>query len=155
MWYEINYNKLAILMLPSFLRKPLLVGYVQALLTPIAKLHRDWKQKRELVDWYKLNHTGQVLSLRKVLNDALDPSQRRIMMDEGNAFPRKYIYTRQEQKPVFLGTMHIYQNSEYVSVGADFNVFVPAEIIATSIHQLHALITFYKLASKRYKIHPI
>lgn len=154
MWFNIDYNRLGILMLPTFLRKPILVSYVQVLLTPIANLHYQWKQKR-LADWYKLNHTGQVCYLRKVLNDTLDVSERRIYIGEGNSFPRKYIYTRAENKPTFLGTMHIYQNSEYVSVGADFTVFVPIEIINTRIHELNALIVFYKLASKRYKIQPI
>jgi hypothetical protein len=154
MWFNIDYNRLGILMLPTFLRKPILVGYVQALLTPIANLHYTWKQKR-LADWYKLNHTGQVCFLRKVLNDHLDVSHRRIYIEDGNAFPRKYIYTRAEKKPVFLGKMFIYQNSEYTDTGVDFIVRAPAEIINTQIHELNALINFYKLASKRYKIQPI
>jgi hypothetical protein len=154
MWFNIDYNRLGILMLPTFLRKPILVNWIQVLLTPIANLHYTWKQKR-LADWYKLNHTGQVCFLRKVLNDHLDVSQRRIYIEDGNAFPRKYIYTRAEKKPVFLGKMFIYQNSEYTDTGVDFIVRAPAEIINTQIHELNALINFYKLASKRYKIQPI
>lgn len=154
MWYNVDFNKLAILMLPSFLRKKVMVAYIQSLLVPIASIHYQWKQKR-LADWYKIEHTGQVCRLRKVLNDALDVSQRRIYIDEGNSFGRKYIYTRAENKPVFLGKMFIYQNSDYTDTGVDFIVFVPKEIINTQIHELNALITFYKLASKRYKIQPI
>jgi hypothetical protein len=51
--------------------------------------------------------------------------------------------------------MFIYQNDEYTNTGADFTVFVPAEIVNTKIHELRALIEFYKLASKRYKIQAI
>ncbi|WP_269221998.1 hypothetical protein [Flavobacterium sp. IMCC34518] len=154
MWYDIDYNRFGILNLPTFLRKPIIVSWVQVLLTPIANLHYSWKQKR-LSDWYKINHTGQVCLLRKVLNDTLDVAERRIYIGEGNSFPRKYIYTRAEKKPVFLGRMYIYQNSEYTNTGVDFIVFAPAEIINTRIHELNALINFYKLASKRYKIQPI
>ncbi len=154
MWFNIDYNRLGILMLPTFLRKPILVSYVQALLAPIADLHYKWKVKRELVDWYKLKHTGQVCYLRKVLNDTLDVSERRMYIEDGNAFPRKYIYTKAENKPIFLGNMFIYQNSEYTDTGVDFIVRAPQEIINTRIHELNALITFYKLASKRYKIQP-
>jgi hypothetical protein len=154
MWYDIDYNRFGILNLPTFLRKPIIVSWVQVLLTPIANLHYTWKQKR-LSDWYKINHTGQVCLLRKVLNDTLDVAERRIYINEGNSFPRKYIYTRAEKKPVFLGRMYIYQNSEYTNTGVDFIVFAPAEIINTRIHELNALINFYKLASKRYKIQPI
>jgi hypothetical protein len=154
MWYSINYNRLVILLLPTFLRKPIIAAFLQSMVLPISNLHYQWLQKRER-DWYKINHTGQVCKLRKVLNDALDPTLRRIYIDDGNSFPRKYIYTRAEEKPVFLGTMFIYQNSEYTNTGADFFVYVPQEIINTKIHELNALIVFYKLASKRYKIQPI
>jgi hypothetical protein len=154
MWFNIDYNRLGILMLPTFLRKPILVSYVQALLEPIADLHYKWNVKREL-DWYKLKHTGQVCYLRKVLNDQLDISDRRIYIVDGDSFPRKYIYTQPERKPVFLGKMFIYQNSEYVGTGVDFTVCVPKLLYDTKIHELHALIKFYKLASKRYKLKPI
>lgn len=154
MWFNLNYEKLVLLLTPTFKRKKATIAFFTCLITPISKLHYLWKLKR-LDDWYKLNHTGQVCYLRKVLNDNLDPSLRRIYIGEGNAFRRKYIYTRSEKKPVFLGKIFIYQNAEYVSTGADFNVFVPSEIIKSSQHQLDALIVFYKLASKRYKIYPI
>jgi len=154
MWYKVNWNKLVILLLPTFLRKPVLVGYLQALVSPIATIHYNWLQKRE-ADWYKINHTGQVCYLQKVLNDALDVADRRIYIGEGNSFPRKYIYTRAENKPQFLGKMFIYRNSEYTNTGADFIVFVPNEIIETKIHELKYLIEYYKLASKRYQIRPL
>jgi hypothetical protein len=154
MWYDVDFKKLAVLLLPTALRRANTVAFAQVLLSPIAELHYKWKQKR-LEDWYKIQHTGQVCYMRKVLNDALDVSERRIYISEGNSFPRKYIYTRAENKPVFLGKMFIYQNSEYANTGVDFIVFAPAEIIATKVNELNALITYYKLASKRYKIQPI
>lgn len=154
MWYDTDFKKLVILITPTFLRKKVLIAYLQELVTPIYKLHYNWKLKR-LDDWYKINHNGQVCKLRKVLNDNLDPSERRIYIDEGNSFPRKYIYTRVEKKPVFLGKMFIYQNSEYLTTGVDFIVFVPKNIITEKIHELTALLEFYKLASKRYQIRPL
>jgi hypothetical protein len=154
MWYNIDFNKLAVLMLPSFLRKPILTAYLQSLLVPISQLHYDWLQKRQ-DDWYVINHTGQVRLLRNVLNDHLDVGSRRIYITDGNAFPRKYIYTRAENKPVFLGKLFIYQNSEYLNTGVDFIVFVPQEVIDTKINELHSLIKKYKLASMRYQIRPI
>lgn len=154
MWYDIDFNKLASERIPSFLRKSIVLSYAIILVTEVGNLHYAWKQKR-LYDWYRLSHTGQVCYLRKVLNDALDPSERRIYIGDGNAFPRKYIYTRAENKPVFLGKIFIYQNSEYVGTGADFVVYVPASILATKINELNALVLFYKLASKRYQIRPI
>lgn len=151
MWYNIDFNKLAVLMIPSFLRKPILAAYLQSLLVPLETLHAEWLQKRS-DDWYALNHTGQVYSLRNVLNDKLDEGSRRISISDGNAYPRKYIYTTPENKPVFLGKLFINQNSEFLNTGFDFIVHAPQEIIDTKINELNALIIKYKLASKRYKI---
>ena len=153
MWYKINYDRLAILMLPTFLRKPLLVGFVQALLQPIASLHYKWLLKRT-EDWYILEHTGQVCKLRKVLNDRLDNTLRRIEIKEGNSFPRKYIYTRAENKPVYLGKFIINSQNDYENTGVDFVVSVPADIAIAEKYQLEYLLDFYKLAGKRYKIEP-
>lgn len=154
MWYSVNWLKLVISLLPLKLRKLNLAYIIQTSILPISKMHFEWKEKRE-DDWYKLNHNGQVCKLRKALNDSLDIAERRIYITDGNSFQRKYIYTRAENKPVFLGRMFIYQNDEYANTGADFIVYVPSEIINTKIHELKALIEFYKLASKRYKIQPI
>lgn len=154
MWYNIDFIKLAKERLANFLRKPIALVFVGLLGAEIGNIHYAWLQKRTR-DWYKITHTGQVCSLRKVLNDALDPIERRIYIGEGNAFPRKYIYTRAENKPVFLGTMFIYQNSEYLNTGADFIVFAPTEIVLGQINEMNALLKFYKLASKRYQIRPI
>jgi len=151
MWYNIDFNKLALLMLPSFLRKPILTAYLQSLLVPISNLHFDWLQKRS-DDWYVLNHTGQVYSSRNVLNDKLDEGSRRISISDGNAYPRKYVYTTPENKPVFLGKKIIYQNAEFLNTGFDFIVHAPQEVIDTKLNELQSLIIKYKLASKRYQI---
>lgn len=154
MWYSVDWNRLVVLLLPTSLRKAKLVAFVQALVAPIIQVHYSWLLKRN-EDLYKMQHTGQVCRLRKVLNDQLDVSLRRIYINDGNAFPRKYIYTRAENKPVFIGKTFIYQNDEYTNTGVDFTVFVPSEIINTEVFKLKALIEFYKLAGKRYKLQAI
>jgi len=153
MWYNIDFNKLAVLMIPSFLRKPILTAYLQSLLVPLETLHAEWLQKRS-DDWYSLNHTGQVYSLRNVFNDKLDEGSRRIFISDGNAYPATYIYTPAENKPKFLGRLVIYQNSEFLNTGYDFIVHAPQDVIDTKINELNALIIKYKLASKRYQIIP-
>lgn len=154
MWFEIDFRKLVLLLIPTFLRRPRLVAYLQALITPIANLHIDWKKKR-LDDWYKINHTGQVCYLQKALNDRFDVSNRQIYITDGNSFPRKYIYTNAEKKPVFLGKIFIYQNGEYSNTGVDFIVHVPKRVLRTQLNEVKALINFYKLASKRFSIQPL
>ncbi|HHT9079636.1 TPA: hypothetical protein ACT5CJ_002426, partial [Flavobacterium psychrophilum] len=137
--------------LPINLRQPKNIAYVLALLEPVEWLYYQWLQKRDF-DWYRLKHTGQVCKLRKVLNDNLDKSLRRIYIAQGTAFPRKYIYTKAENKPKYLGTYFIKSQDEYENTGVDFIVFVPTEIKTASIDQLKYLLNYYKLAGKRYKI---
>ncbi|EKT3963253.1 hypothetical protein JE957_000676 [Flavobacterium psychrophilum] len=140
--------------LPINLRQPKNIAYVLALLEPVEWLYYQWLQKRDF-DRYRLKHTGQVCKLRKVLNDNLDKSLRRIYIAQGTAFPRKYIYTKAENKPKYLGTYFIKSQDEYENTGVDFIVFVPTEIKTASIDQLKYLLNYYKLAGKRYKIEAI
>ncbi len=154
MWYKVDYKKLVIKELPPDLRQSKSIAYLLALTSPIKTLYDQWLQKRDF-DWYRLNHNGQRCKLRKVLNDNLDPSLRRIYIDDGTAFPREYIYTIAENKPKFLGTFYIKSENEYQNTGVDFIVYVPQGIIDTAIYQLKYLLKYYKLAGKRYMIQPI
>lgn len=154
MLFDINFKKMGIGFLPINLRQPKNIAYVLALLEPVEWLYYQWLQKRDF-DWYRLKHTGQVCKLRKVLNDNLDKSLRRIYIAQGTAFPRKYIYTKAENKPKYLGTYFIKSQDEYENTGVDFIVFVPTEIKTVSIDQLKYLLNYYKLAGKRYKIEAI
>lgn len=154
MWYKVDYNKIVLLVLPAFLRKPIMAGYVTALITPIANLYDKWRVFRD-DNLYKLHHTGQVCYLRKVLNDKLDPSLRRIYIGDGQRYKRKYLYTKGENKPVFLKTMYMLEAADYADTGVDFNVWVPQSIIDGSIYEIIALVNFYKLGGKKYKINAI
>jgi hypothetical protein len=152
--FNIDFDRLAILLLLTFLRKQKLVAFVQCCFKPIDDVHYNWQQKR-LEDWYKLQHTGQVCRLRKVLNDQLDNTQRRIRIGNGNAFKRSHIFTDAENKPKFLGTFFIRSKNEYENTGVDFVVFVPQSIIDQEPFRLDYIIKFYKLAGKRYRIQAI
>lgn len=151
MWYKLNVKKLGVLLLPTFLRKPIVLAYLEVVLHPIAKIYDKWIMLRTQ-NLYNLAHNGQICYFRKALNDTLDPSERRIYIDDGNKFRRQYIYTPVENKTRYLGKMNLYQSTDYADTGVDFIVFSPLEIIINQIHELTALIEFYKLAGKRYKI---
>lgn len=150
--YEINFQRLAIILLPTFLRKPIRVAFVQALLAPVKLLYRDFMAKRTSVI-YDLEHNGQVCRLRKLLNDQFDPVLRRIRITDGNLYPRKYIYTNAEEQPKYLGTVYLRQTSDYADSGVDFRVVVPSGFaLVPVLAQMNATINYYKLAAKRYKI---
>lgn len=154
MWYNVDFRKLPLLLLPIFLRKRLTIIFLDSYLTPLKKTHQAWNLFRN-DNIYKIKHNGQVCNFRKALNDRFDPSLRRIYIDDGNRFQRKYLYTTAENKSNYLGKMFLHLNSDYADTGVDFVVFVPIEIINQQPFELKALIDFYKTGGKRYKIERI
>jgi len=148
--FDIDYNKLVILLLPTFLRRPLTITWLQALVLPIKQMYSVFTNNRAN-NMHKLVHNGQVCYLRKALNDAFDPGLRRIYIGDGNKYKRWYIYTNVEQKPEYLGKLYLHQVGDYADTGLDFTVIVPTEFDLKN-YQMRGLIDFYKLASKRYDI---
>ena len=150
MWYHLNINKLVELLLPTFLRKEKMLAWLRALHFPLVKVVDDFNFNRNQ-NLYNLAHNGQVCYLRKALNDRFDVSARRIKITDGNRYKRQYIYTQGERKPKYLGVMYLRQNTDYADTGVDFIVEVPKGLKYND-YEMKALIEFYKLASKRYKI---
>lgn len=160
MWFDINYKKLAILLLPVKLRKIKTVALVQSLTEGIATLHYKFMRKRE-DDLYRIAHNGQVCYLRKALNNKFDIQLRRIKIVDASKYKQQYIYTDAEQKPRFLGTMYLRQDSDFADTGVDFIVLLPFELwnrykieVAGNykFYEIESLVDFYRLASKRYRI---
>lgn len=150
MWYKVDFKILPILLLPTMLRKYKTVIWAQSLMAPVEALHYGFMRNRER-NLYKLQHNGQVCYLRKALNDSFDIDQRRIQIVDGNKFGREYIYTHAEAKPRFLGTMFLRPSTDFEDTGVDFIVLVPADLNFNE-YDMTALVDFYRLASKRYKI---
>lgn len=70
--YEVNIKRFALLLLPTFWRKPLLATLAYAMVSPLGYLHTRFVLfRRDTV--YRLTHNGQVCYLRAVLNDQFDP----------------------------------------------------------------------------------
>ena len=79
--YEVNIKRFALLLLPTFWRKPLLATLAYAMVSPLGYLHTRFVLfRRDTV--YRLTHNGQVCYLRAVLNDQFDPIERRITITE-------------------------------------------------------------------------
>lgn len=150
MWFNANWKRIAILLTPTLLRWKLMNAWLSFLLSFIESVHYDWLQYRK-ANIYNLAHNSQKCYLRGALNDRFDNQLRRIRIDDGNSFKRQYIYTDAEEKPRYLGTMFLYDDSDYADTGVDFIVIVPADL-QYSVFEMKALIDFYRLASKRYKI---
>ena len=150
MWFKLDINKLVILLTPTFLRQKRFLAWIKALHSPLTKVIDDFNENRKQ-NLYNLAHNGQVCHLRAALNDRFDVSQRRIKITEGNRYKRPYIYTDAEKKPKYLSVIYLRDDADYGDTGVDFIVQVPTDLVYND-YEIRALIDFYKLASKRYKI---
>ncbi|WP_454998947.1 hypothetical protein [Capnocytophaga gingivalis] len=148
--YNLNIDKLLVLLTPTFLRKPKLVAWLRTLAMPLNKLLDDFKVHRER-DLYNLTHNSQVCYLRKALNDEFDPQLRRIKIEDGTRNIRRYIYQRNVNRPLYLGKMFLYLRGNYIDGGVDFVVVLPRDLEYDK-YKLEALVNFYKLAGKRWTI---
>jgi hypothetical protein len=151
MWYKVDFDKLILLLLPTFLRKPIIFGYLKALVSPIASLHYRWSRMRE-ENLKKLSYNSQRCYLRGVLNDRYDPDERRITISNTGNKTQDYIYTQAENLPVYLGVMWLEPEFNYAGSTVDFLVNVPQEIMNTKLNEIVATLEFYVLAGKSYQI---
>jgi len=157
MWYSLDVYKLGKLLLPQDLRQNRLMALLDCYLRPLNDLHYLWTQIRNK-NIYILEHNWQICYMRGALNDEFDAQQRRIYITDGVLFETTYVYTEAEQQELFVyteeeeGILWIYTEEETADTGVDFIVYVPAEIMATQFHEVHAQIQLYKLGGKRYMI---
>ncbi len=86
--YDLKIKRLALLLLPTFYRKPLIAAFAQSMVQGVNIVYGNfmrWRQDKQ----YRLSHNGQVCYLRAVLNDQFDPIERRITITgkHGFAYP--------------------------------------------------------------------
>lgn len=132
------------------LRRPVTIAWLGVLLWPVIRLYQVFSRNR-LANLYRLQITGQVCYLEKMLNDRYDPVDRRIYIDEAIERPPLYLYQDAESKPVYLGEKPLYQDTEFGINLDDFIVFVHNEIIF-EFNELRSLVNLYKLAGTRYSV---
>jgi hypothetical protein len=154
--FNINYEYLLLWLIPYFKRKPKLFSWLRALCSPVVTLYRLFLTARA-ADLYNLAHDSRVFSIQAVLNDRFDATERRIYITDGFAFDRIYIFREDESKPLYLASVPLYNPGDYGDTGVDFIVNVPLAISigAQDLIQMTALVTAYKLASKRFLIYRI
>lgn len=157
--YDVNIRRLALLLLPTFWRRPLFGAFAFALVTPVSHLHVRFMQYRQSTG-YRLRHNGQVCYLRAVLNDEFDPELRRITLsDSDKADFGTVVYRRAARRPLKLPLRadsageKIYRR-EFTGAGAvDFIVGIPAALRGRiDESRLSGVVDTYRLASMRYAV---
>ncbi len=162
--YKLNFARLAVLLLPVMLRKPVLVAYLRAIFSQFELI--PFLSYRQTTN-YRLTHNGQICYLRAVLNDRFDPDvgespedkRRRIEIGDGTAPAHTLVYWREKKILVGVpargnGALLIGWRGTATGGGADFTVRVPLDVWedAEKMAVMLALIREYKLASKQFII---
>jgi hypothetical protein len=152
--FSVNYDKMLLWILPSFKRRKVTYSWLRALCAPVVVLYALFLKKRDS-DLYNLDHDSRVFSLEALLNDRFDSIGRRITIQDGFSYGRIYIFQPEENKPVYLQSIPLYNEGDYGDSGVDFIVNVPG-VISLSVQgmiEMESLIKYYKLASKRFLIY--
>lgn len=162
--YIIDFSLLAKNLQLTELREDVLVALLDAVAEEFQEIHNTFLAYRES-NIYKIEHTSQVWSLEKVLNDAYDPELRRIYITDGELVEPPYIFRRAEERPLYLfkrsedSPIYLRRRSENADSDRDFIVHLPADAQegnATDelafIASISATVDYYKEASKTYRI---
>ena len=165
--YRLNYARLAVLLLPTMLRKSAFVAFLRAIFSQFELI--PFLRFRETTN-YRLTHNGQICYLRAMLNDRFDPDvgerpedkRRRIEIGSGVETSATLVYWRETERLVGVpargnGALLVGWRGTTVGGGYDFTVRVPQEGWEDSYKMavMPALVREYKLASKQFVIIPL
>ena len=160
--FQLDFQRLVLLILPPCLRFPRIYALLLAMTFGIEELYRSFSRQRE-ANLTRLRRNGQVCYLRALLNDELDPEQRRIVIDDASQ-PGEWLMIYDEhasyqllinrepgtaEKPVPL----LYDEATILENTSFFTVYVPwSEEMNDLTNRLRSLLNEYKLLSKTYII---
>lgn len=157
-YYDVNWLGLVGQLMPTMLRKPILLSIVCAIAKQLKTIHYQWMQERES-HYYRLHHTGQVCYLTEALNDLLDNEQRRIYITDSSE-TSQWVKCYHDTSPnrCIIGTeggevslAKVWRESYLISETKWFIVHLPSDVYNDSNLLLQAkyLTNIYKLLSKR------
>lgn len=153
--YQIDYKRLVLLLLPTFLRKTRIFAFLTSLVFSVSELHVKFLKNRD-ANLLRIRRNGQICYLCGMLNDELDPIERRIIITDGDV-EGDWVFTMDEGEAHQLlidnpGTL-IYSETLIVANAAFFYVAVPWLREEENLNnRLKNYLNEYKLLSKKYTI---
>lgn len=155
--FNIDFKRLVISWLPTFLRTTVLVGFAVVFVAPLTLLYIEFLKLRKQ-NLIKMKTNCQKFSMQKRLNDDFDQVERRIRIVKAVQYDGLYLYTEAEDDAFHNKTKWLFgdENPLYLRTEAelysdhDFIVQIPNTPI--NIYQLIGEIEYYMLQSKNYKI---
>jgi hypothetical protein len=148
--YQINYGKLLLLLLPTFLRQNVIVALLSALTSPIRTLYNSFIQYKDNT-LQELEVTPQVFSLRAALNRAYNLQEGFIIEDYVKQGEWLMLFDEIEYRSELLVIveddtyLRIDDESTLQQVQGGFIVTVPNSLSASDYHRIRTIINKHKL----------
>jgi hypothetical protein len=147
---NVDFKRLLLLLLPTFLRKGVLISLFSAISKALQTSKKNVDDYFDELD-YHIKVTPQVFSLEKMLNDKCDNTLRRIYIKAPD--PEPPFYFSENGNP----EMQYFSNGEYFMGKSvytyDFIVFVPSVLESENMtNYISALLNKYKIITKSFKI---
>lgn len=159
---RIDYRKLVILLLPTFLRRPVLMAWLRAMAYPLQQLH-DRHQSARTQRLYELHHTSQICFIKDALNNefGITDYATGFEIEDINA-NGNWIWVYDENVERFDNEDHmffdeptwIHDTSSILPPTSAFTVLVPKhiEIDETNDARIRSVVNKYRLASRTFEI---
>ena len=163
MWYNADFNKWAVQLLPPILRSRALVALLKAMIQPLVYLHYQFILYR-LTSSGRLDVTASVQDIERVLNSAFFLNDGQIYLESMNSAHNTFLYFQKENMPsVFVdASFRLYMPDE-VPDTPNFIIYIPT-FLCTALDKekdlykgrylttIINLLNFYKPAGRRFGI---
>lgn len=163
MWYDVDFTRWAVQLLPPILRSRVLVALLRILIIPLAYVHRLFTEYRKKVA-DRLDITASVQDIERALNRRFFLRNRQIYIESESDDRHPCLYFQAEGKPpTFLNPrMTLWMDGEVPSK-PNFTIFVPSFLV-TSLNpeedrhkgrylaEIIRIVELYKPAGRRYAI---
>lgn len=151
--FTIDFNALAIQLLPPNYRKTIHIAFIKVIISPLILILNELKKTR-LENIYKIEHDSRVGKIEKVLNDNFDKIVRRIRIQDGGRKTQTYSFFTEENKTQLITPFTTYFPSEVSEFSADFEVCVPLVVglAPSDLTRLSNLVKYYSDKDKHFII---
>ena len=163
MWYDVDFNRWVVQLLPPILRSRVLVALLRIIIIPLAYVHRLFTEYRKKVA-DRLDITASVQDIERALNRRFFLRNRQIYIESESDDRHPCLYFQAEGKPpTFLNPrMTLWMDGEVPSK-PNFTIFVPNFLVSSlnseedrhkgrHLAEIIRIVELYKPAGRRYHI---